>query len=95
MLLLSAVHYKDSTLWLFSEPVTVFLDGTYPHCGLLFRADDMSAAITMAKGGDTAGDMRRLEDALKRLRDIFQEANQLATGSQEAAAKCQVHFAES
>lgn len=54
------------------------------------RADALDAAIRTAKGGDTAGEIRRLEDALKRLRSSFQEAKELAVGSQEAAAKCQV-----
>lgn len=36
--------------------------------------------------------MRRLEDALKRLRDAFEETKRLALGSEEAAAKCQVRM---
>ncbi|CAN0342915.1 unnamed protein product, partial [Ectocarpus sp. 12 AP-2014] len=53
-------------------------------------ADELDAATRTAKGGDTAGEIRRLEDSLKRLRGSFQEAKDLAVGSQEAAAKCQV-----
>lgn len=55
-----------------------------------FSADELDAATRTAKGGDTAGEIRRLEDSLKRLRSSFQEAKDLAVGSQEAAAKCQV-----
>lgn len=62
------------------------------HTLALFRADELDAAIRTAKGGDTAGEVRRLEDSLKRLRGSFQEAKGLAVGSQEAAAKCQVHL---
>eukprot|EP00903_Cladosiphon_okamuranus_P011132 g10508.t1 len=54
------------------------------------RANELEAAIRTAKGGDTAGEIRRLEDSLKRLRSLFQEAKELAVGSGEAAAKCQV-----
>lgn len=43
-----------------------------------------------AKGGDAAQEIRKLEDSLKRLRRSFQEAKDLATGAEEAAAKCQV-----
>ena len=53
-------------------------------------ADELDAATTTARGGDASGEMRRLEDALKRLRESFQEAKRLALGSEEAAAKCQV-----
>ena len=56
----------------------------------LRSADDLDAATVTARGGDAAGEMRRLEDALKRLRESFQEAKRLALGSEEAAAKCQV-----
>ena len=57
------------------------------------RADEWEVATITAKGGDVAGEMRRLEDTLGRLCDSFQEAKRLAAGSQEAAAKCQVRFA--
>eukprot|EP00903_Cladosiphon_okamuranus_P006607 g6454.t1 len=53
-------------------------------------ADELDAATRTAKGGDAAGEIRRLEDSLKRLRDLFQEAKGLANGAEEAAAKCQV-----
>lgn len=53
-------------------------------------ADELDAVTVTARGGDAAGEIRRLEDALKRLRDSFQEAKRLALGSEEAAAKCQV-----
>lgn len=46
--------------------------------------------MTTAQGGDEAGEIRRLEDALKRLRGAFRDANGLAVGAEEAAAKCQV-----
>lgn len=56
---------------------------------IIFSADELDAAIRTAVGGDAAGEIRRLEDALKRLRSSFQEAKDLAVGSEEAAAKCQ------
>lgn len=62
---------------------------------LVCSADELDAATTTATGGDTAAQMRRLEDALERLRDVFKEAKGLATGSEEAAAKCQVQQADS
>lgn len=55
-----------------------------------FSADELDAFTRKASGGDAAGDIQRLEDALKRLRDDFQEAMRLATVAEEAAAKCQV-----
>lgn len=55
-----------------------------------FSADELDAVTRKAKGGDAAGDIRRLEDTLKRLRDDFQEANNLANAAEETAAKCQV-----
>lgn len=59
--------------------------------GVLFSsADELDTVIREAKGGDAAGEIRRLEDSLRRLRNSFQEAKGLATGAEEAAAKCQV-----
>eukprot|EP00752_Nemacystus_decipiens_P009414 g8417.t1 len=53
-------------------------------------ADELDAVTRTAKGGDAAGEIRRLEDSLRRLRISFQEAKGLANGAEEAAAKCQV-----
>ncbi|CAM9178970.1 unnamed protein product, partial [Hapterophycus canaliculatus] len=53
-------------------------------------ADELDAFTRTAKGGDAAKDIRRLEDSLRQLLNSFQEAKELATGSEEAAAKCQV-----
>lgn len=53
-------------------------------------ADELDAFTRTAKGGDAARDIQRLDDSLKQLRKSFQEAKDLATGSEEAAAKCQV-----
>lgn len=61
-----------------------------PFAAFCASADEMDAYVTTAKGGDAAGELRRLEDALKRLRAAFQDANGLAVGAEEAAAKCQV-----
>lgn len=58
--------------------------------GSSFSGDELETLTRTAKGGDAAGEIRRLEDSLKRLRKSFQEAKELATGSEEAAAKCQV-----
>lgn len=57
---------------------------------LLYRADELDVLTRTAKGGDAAQEIRKLEDSLKRLRRSFQEAKDLATGAEEAAAKCQV-----
>ncbi|CAN0252584.1 unnamed protein product, partial [Ectocarpus fasciculatus] len=54
------------------------------------KADELDVATRTAKGGDAAQEIRKLEDSLKRLRRSFQEAKDLATGAEEAAAKCQV-----
>lgn len=56
----------------------------------LSSADELDAETRTAKGGDAAGEIRRLEDSLRRLRSSFQEVKGLANGAQEAAAKCQV-----
>lgn len=63
----------------------------FPFAAFFDSADEMDAYVTTAKGGDAAGELRRLEDALKRLRAAFKDANGLAVGAEEAAAKCQVH----
>ncbi|CAM9539979.1 unnamed protein product, partial [Ectocarpus fasciculatus] len=54
------------------------------------KADELEVVTRTAKGGDAAQEIRKLEDSLKRLRRSFQEAKDLATGAEEAAAKCQV-----
>ncbi|CAM9142326.1 unnamed protein product [Ectocarpus sp. 6 AP-2014] len=54
------------------------------------KADELDVLTRTAKGGDAAQEIRKLEDSLKRLRRSFQETKDLATGAEEAAAKCQV-----
>ncbi|CAN0287711.1 unnamed protein product, partial [Ectocarpus sp. 8 AP-2014] len=54
------------------------------------KADQLDVLTRTAKGGDAAQEIRKLEDSLKRLRRSFQETKDLATGAEEAAAKCQV-----
>lgn len=61
-----------------------------PPASWCFSADELDAVTRKAGGGDAAGDIRRLEDSLERLRDDFEQANKLATAAEEAAAKCQV-----
>lgn len=59
--------------------------------GALFTsADELDAFTRKARGGDAAGEIRRLEDTLKRLREDLRGARKLATAAEEAAAKCQV-----
>lgn len=55
-----------------------------------FSADALEAEITAARGGDAAGAVRKLENAVRRLKTMFQEAKGLAVGAEEAAAKCKV-----
>ncbi|CBJ30507.1 conserved unknown protein [Ectocarpus siliculosus] len=54
------------------------------------KAEELDVLTRTAKGGDAAQEIRKLEDSLKRLRRSFQETKDLATGAEEAAAKCQV-----
>lgn len=92
------VPYAAAGMWshpiiLFSPPIftaTTLVHSLLGCTVLLFSANELDAAIREAKGGDAAGEIRRLEDSLKRLRTSFQEAKGLATGAEEAAAKCQV-----
>lgn len=73
-----------------TSAATLLIHSLLGRTVLLFSADELDAAIREAKGGDAAGEIRRLEDSLNRLRTSFQEAKGLATGAEEAAAKCQV-----
>ncbi|CAM9467577.1 unnamed protein product, partial [Ectocarpus fasciculatus] len=57
-------------------------------------ADEVEGATQKAKGGDAAGEIRRIEGSLERLRDEFRETKNLAVSSDEAAAKCQVEKAQ-
>lgn len=56
----------------------------------MLSADELDEVTRKAIGGDVAGDIRRLEDALVQLREHFQETKKLATAAEDAAAKCQV-----